>query len=66
MLRFLKFIEYLIEIRTFLISQKSPSLNCDEKWSVKLMFPANITTHQNKLNLCLHGPRQTMMSLFEI
>ena len=46
----LRFVECLVEIRVFLISQGMayPELE-DEKWLVKLMFLADITTHLNEL-----------------
>ena len=46
----LRFVEFLFEIRVFLIGQGKayPELE-DEKWLVKLMFLENITTHLNEL-----------------
>ena len=63
----LRFVECLVEIRTFLIGQGKtyPELE-DEKWLVKLMFLADITTHLNELNLYLQGSEQTMVYLFEV
>ena len=63
----LRFVECLVEIRAFLMGQGKayPELE-DEKWLVKLMFLADITTHLNELNLCLHGTGQTVMGIFEV
>ena len=63
----LRFVECLVEIRTFLIGQEKvyPELE-EEKWLVKLMFLTNINTHLNELNLRLKGTGQTVMCLFEV
>ena len=63
----LRFVGCLVEIWTFLIGQGKayPELK-NEKWFVKLMFLADITTHLNELNLCLQGTRQTVMCLFGV
>ena len=63
----LRFVECLVETRAFLIEQGKacPELE-DEKWLVKLMFLADITTHLNKLNLRLQGTGQTVICLFEV
>ena len=63
----LRFVECLVEIRVFLIVQGKayPELK-DEKWLVKLMFLADITTHLNELNLRLQGAGKTVMCLFEV
>ena len=63
----LRFVKCLVEIRVFLIVQGKayPELE-DEKWLVKLMFLADITTHLNELNLRLQGTGQTVMCLFEV
>ena len=63
----LRFVEYLIEIRVFFRGQgKADSELEDEKWLVKLMFLADITTHLNELNLHLQGIGKTVMCLFEV
>ena len=63
----LRFVECLIEIRVFFRGQgkADPELE-DEKWLVKLMFLADITTHLNELNLHLQGAGKTVMCLFEV
>ena len=63
----LRFVECLIEIRVFFRGQgkADPELE-DEKWLVKLMFLADITTHLNELNLHLQGIGKTVMCLFEV
>ena len=57
----------LIEIRVFFRGQgkADPELE-DEKWLVKLMFLADITTHLNELNLHLQSIGKTVMCLFEV
>ena len=63
----LRFIKFLVETRVFLIVQEKPSPELeDEKWLVKLMFLADITTHLNELNLHLQGIGKTVMCLFEV
>ena len=58
---FLKFFDCLVEIRAFFIWQgKVYPEREDEKWLVKLMFLADITTHLNELNLGLQGTGQTV------
>ena len=45
----LRFVECLVEIKVFLIGQGMAYLELeDEKWLLKLMFLADITTHLNK------------------
>ena len=63
----LRFVECSIEIRVFFRGQgkADPELE-DEKWLVKLMFLADITTHLNELNLHLQGTGKTVMCLFEV
>ena len=63
----LRFVECLIEIRVFFRGQgkADPELE-DEKWLVKLMFLADITTHLNELNLHLQSIGKTVMCLFEV
>ena len=63
----MRFVECLAEIRTFLIRQRKayPELE-DEKWLVKLMFLADITTHLNELNLRLQDAGQKVMCRFEL
>ena len=63
----MRFVECLVEIRVFLIVQGKayPELE-DEKWLVKLMFLADITTHLDELNLRLQGAGKTVMCLFEV
>ena len=63
----LRFVECLVEIRVFLIVQGKayPELE-DEKWFVKLMLLAEITTHLNELNFRLQGTGQTVLCLFEV
>ena len=63
----LMFVECLVEIRTFMIGQgKTYTELEDEKWLIKVMFLADITTHFNKLNIRLQGTGQIVMCLFEI
>ena len=63
----LRFVECLIEIRVFFRGQgkADPELE-DEKWLVKLMFLADITTHLNELNLHLQSIGKTVMYFFEV
>ena len=62
----LRFVEYLVEIKAFLIGQGNPYPKLlEENRLVKLMFLVDITTHLNELNLRLHGPRKTVIGLFE-
>ena len=63
----LRFVECLIEINVFFRGQgkADPELE-DEKWLVKLMFLADITTHLNELNLHLQGTGKTVTCLFEV
>ena len=53
----LRFVEYLVEIKAFLIGQEKayPELE-EENWLVKIMFLVGITMHFNELNLRLQGP----------
>ena len=61
----LRFVKFLVEIRIFLIVQGKPSPELeDEKWLVKLMFLADITTHLNELNLRLQGAENRVMRFF--
>ena len=63
----LRFVKFLVEIRVFLIVQGKPSPELeDEKWLLKLMFLADITTHLNELNLRLQGAENRVMCLFEV
>ena len=61
------FVECLVQIRAFLIGQGKayPELE-DEKWLIKLMFPAHVTTHFSELSLRQQGTGQIMMCLFEV
>ena len=62
----LRFVECLVEIKSFLIRQGKtyPELE-EENWLVKLMFLVDITMHLNELNLCLQGSGKTVIGLFE-
>ena len=63
----LRFVECLVEISACLIGQgKAYPERKGEKWLIKLMFLAGITTHFNKLNLRLQGTGQKVVCLFEI
>ena len=63
----MRFVECLVEIRICLIGQIKayPELE-DQKWLVKVMFPADITTYLNELDLRLQDTEQKVMCLFEL
>ena len=62
----LRFVEYVVDIRTFLRGQCQAYRELDdEKWIVKLMFLADITTHLNKLSVRLQDLGQIVIDLFE-
>ncbi|CAM5156832.1 unnamed protein product, partial [Natator depressus] len=60
------FVNCFDAIKAFLSEKRQnyPELD-DDKWLCKLMFLNDITTHLNKLNLCLQGTGQTVLDLYE-